>query len=269
MLFKSAGFIFLQNAFKVICWFLFKKKAARVIFFKIPSSVLYSYLDLDIPQTITARLDTIYQQKLFDLDIDTMLNDDRYYHNIKRIAKISWIITSLNKNGLENPIQLLQSSSGKYFCHPGTDRAMVLTYIVPVEEICGFYIWYQDLDPEPFVLDYTHMEISNPFKFLQKFKYNKNFSFKSIVMHEKLDVSDKINGNAIFSTAKGCFCKISNQFCKNFLTYYDSTQWKEISTVTNLAQLVNFKNTAECTIADVTFKKIDDHWIPQYTTDIL
>jgi len=256
---------FLKNAFTVIFWFLFKKKDAKVVYFNVPSSVLYSFLDIDVSKTLSKRLNEIYQYKLFNLSVDEILNNDQYDNNAKKVAKISWIISSLRLNGLDNPVQLLQSANGKYICHPGTDRAIILTYIDPVETITGFYIWYEDLDPTPFVLDYKYTIISNPFTFLKKFRYNKNFNFKTILMHNDLDVSDKVNGNAIFKTSKDCFLKVNNySFHKNFLTYYDSTQWQEIKKVNTLSDLVQFTSDNECNISGVSFKKINNEWVPQY-----
>lgn len=262
MIKDNSLYIFLKNFFVVLFWFVKKKNNTSVIFFEVPSSLLLSHLDLDVKKTVSIKIEEIKNCDFSNVDNDTLFEDDKYYH-IKRVFKIAWLIKSLKENGNKNPIQLLQSENGKYFCHPGTDRSLILTYIDPVDTINGFYIWYHDLDPNPFLLDFNHEIIKNPFTFLSKFKFNKNLSFRKIKMNKFLDVSDKLNSNAMFLTAKNCFEKIQKEYSVDFLSYYDNTQWKELRKEFTLDNYVKISEE-EITLIDIKFKKLKGMWIPQY-----
>ncbi len=262
MIKETSFYIFLKNCFTVISWFLFKKRNTSVIFFEIPSSLLLSYLDCDVKNTVSNRINDIKNLDLSNIDKDKIFNDPDF-ESLKKLLKISWLISSLREKGNVNPVQFLQSENGKYFCHPGTDRVLVLTYIDPVETVTGFYIWYRDLDPTPFFLDFDHKIINNPFSFLTKFQFNGTLSFKKVIMNKSLDVSDKINSNAMFSTSKNCFEKIQKDYCIEFLSYYDSAQWKELDMNFDVDNYIKISKN-EIILADIKFKKLNNVWIPQY-----
>lgn len=225
--------------------FFLTKKNCKVLFFKVPSSVLYSYLDYDVVGRVSNIID---------------LSDTCPKHALK----LEWLINSIRSEGINNPVQLIKSGT-KYICHPGTDKILVATYLLPVEYVTGFYIWYPELDDVPFMLDYTCYEISNPFKFIAKFKFSDSFYFKYVQMSNNLDISDRIdltdkNSRASlsqFSKAKSSFLKTTESFNVPFLSFIDRVQWENIG---NSNPVIHISRT-ECQLAGIPFKKINSIWI--------
>jgi hypothetical protein len=259
---KTNFYIFLKNCLTVINWFIFKSFNTKVVFFSVPSSVILTHSDYSIPETVDNRLKQLESTNYSTLSTEQIFEDSNN-DNLKKLLKISWLIESLRKDGNINPVQLLMSADNKYFCHPGTDRLLVMSYIDPVETISGFYIWYQDLDPKPFILDYQHQIVNNPFTFISKFKFNKHLYFKQVKMEKDLDVSDKVNSNAMFHTAKLCFDKVGKDYSVNFLSYYDSTQWSELKNNFDINKYIAVsKNKIE--LSNIKFKKVKGKWLPDY-----
>ena len=190
-----------------------------------------------------------------DLNRQPITNEER------KILKLGWLIQDIKSNGVKNPIQLIKSGQ-KYFCHPGTDRVLVTSYIYPIE-IEGFYLWYRDLDPHPFILDYKHRPINNFIEFLNLFVKNKTFKFYITTLNENLDTSDKDSkqSNAVFDTAKRCFLKTRSKFNYYFITYFDKVQWSETASM-SLGDVIYFINESECVYGNVKFLKKNNQWIP-------
>lgn len=241
--------------------FFLKKKNCRVIFFRIPSKELYPYLKFDMIQTVSDRIEEVANLDLPKID-DTLssIRDTDLYMSIKRILKLGWLITELKTNGMKNPIQLIKSGD-KYFCHPGTDRIIVATYIQPIEYVNGFYLWYPCIDPHPFVLNYEHYEVKCPFNFIRKFTQSNSFKFKEIQMTSNLDVSDKPNSNAAFLTAKRCFEEVSDNFNFSFLSFFDKMQWEEIEDKVYFKDIITFHSDTSCTLGGIKFNKINNIWV--------
>ena len=234
----------LISCFETVKFFLTKKNC-KVLFFKVPSSVLYSYLDYDV----VGRVSNI-------IDLSTT--------SPKQALKLEWLINSIRANGIVNPVQLIKSGS-KYICHPGTDRVLVATYLLPIEYVTGFYLWYPELDSAPFVLDYDCYEITNPFSFLSKFKFSDSFYFKQVTMSNELDTSDRLDltdsnsrlSLSQFATAKNSFANTAKVFSVPFLSFIDRVQWKHIESHNTI---IHF-NSSECQLAGIKFKKTNSLWV--------
>jgi hypothetical protein len=229
----------------------FLKKNCEILYFKIPADVLIAYLDYDIIKTVDQRI------KLAEtLDLNRVPNS----HEEKKILKLGWLIKDIVNNGVKNPIQLIKSGE-KYFCHPGSDRILVTSYIHPIE-ITGFYLWYRDLDKEPFILDYETVEIKNFLQFIKLFYKSKTLKFYSAKIHNSLDTSDSddLESKAVFDTAKTCFQKSKNNFNYNFITYQDKMQWIETKKL-KLNDVIMFINDTECVYGGVRFLKKNNYWI--------
>jgi hypothetical protein len=249
-----------SNAYQLLKFFVTKKRG-KVIYFRVPTSVLLSYLDYNIINTVSNRIE--FASTLDLNNIPKQFDEDMYLdsygtNQVKHLIKLGWLISELKTNKINNPMQLLKSQY-KYFCHPGTDRLIVATYIHPVEYIEGFYIWYSDIDKDPFILDYDYHEITNPVSFAKLFKYSKSFKFRSVMLTDTLDVSDG-NGCAILNTAKTCFAKTTKDFEYLFLTYSDKMQLDNMNKLT-LADVISFPDQDTCIFSNVTFKKINGRWI--------
>lgn len=249
-----------SNAYQLLKFFVIKKHC-KLIYFRVPTSVLFSYLDYNIINTVSDRiefaatLDLNNIPKQFDED---MYLDSYGTNQVKHLIKLGWLISELESNKIDNPVQLLKSND-KYFCHPGTDRLIVATYIRPIEYVEGFYIWYSDIDKDPFILDYDYHEITNPISFAKLFKYSKSFKFRSAILTDTLDVSDG-NGYAILHTAKTCFEKTTKNFECAFLSYNDKMQLDNMNKLT-LSDVISFPDRDTCIFSNVTFKKKNGRWI--------
>ena len=212
-----------------------------------------AYLDYDVVQAVNRRINSA-----FDLNLDKIPSTEEE----KSILKLGWLIRDIKNNGVKNPVQLIKSGE-KYFCHPGTDKILVLTYIYP-REIEGFYLWYKDIDPNPLILDVPHFKIRNFIKFINLFNKSSTFKFYSIEMNKNLDTGDKNNptvSNAVFRSAKSCFLKTSDNFNYDFITYFDRVQWSSTASM-KLNHVINFVNDSECIYGDVKFLKKNNCWVP-------
>lgn len=222
-----------------------------------PPEVLIAYLDYDVVRQVSQRINLA---QTLNLDIQPETNEE------KKILKLGWLINNIKSNGVNTPIQLIKSGQ-KYFCHPGTDKILVTSYIIPTE-IEGFYLWYKDLDESPFVLGYQHRIITNFLDFTNLFIKNKTLKFYIRNITEKLDISDNEGldissnkGNAYFGVIKNCFLKSKQRFNYYFITYFDNMHWVETDKM-KLSDIIHFINDSECVYGGVKFLKKNKDWIP-------
>jgi hypothetical protein len=261
--------------------FFHKKKDCKVIHFKIPSELFYAYLDYDIISLVSDRISAIANLDLGLIDDDIQKAkgrsdyywsaDNKYYGSeqeqnyfkVKHILKLGWLITDLRQRGVQNPIQLINCGPNKYFCHPGTDRILITTYIEPTDFIQGFYLWYPNIDPNPFILDYEHYEITNPFDFVSMFKFSKSLAIKGVNISKDLDVSDKVvnKSNSQFASAKQCFDKTGKDYDFPFLSFSDKVHWDLIEQFQLLRHTISFQNEKECNLAGIKFTRVKGIWL--------
>jgi hypothetical protein len=250
----------LTSAYHLLKFFTLKKHY-KLVYFRVPTSVLFSFLDYSIVNTVSDRIEFA---STLDLDNTSGQFDDDMYldiygtNQVKHLIKLGWLINELKSNTINNPFQLLRCKD-KYFCHPGTDRIMVATYINPIEYIEGFYIWYPYIDPDPFILDYEHYEIKSLFSFIKKFKFSKSFTFRSATLTDNLDVSDG-SGCTVMNVAQRCFKKTTKNYKCMFLTYNDKMQLENMHKLT-LKDVISFSDDTTCLFSGVTFKRINGKWI--------
>jgi hypothetical protein len=222
-----------RSAYSVLKFFIFKKDC-KVVYFKLPSSILPAYLDYNLVEETSNTIKA----------------------NDKSTAKLAWLIQDLKVNEFSNPIQLLQSGD-KYFCHPGTARILVNCYILNKPYVVGFYLWYPKHDIRPFILDYEYKIISNPFEFLMKFKFGKRLLISTKQLTDKDDESLNHENNTTFKMVRNLLKKTLDNFDVEFLTFYDGSQWDHISGTTDLI----FENENTCWLAGIKFNKINDLWV--------
>ena len=209
-------------------------------------------MDYDVVQTVNQRI--ILAQSL---DLDKLPTTDEE----RKILKLGWLINDIKINGVTNPIQLIKSGT-KYFCHPGSDKILVTSYICP-RDIEGIYLWYKEIDNSPFLLDYQHKKITNFLQFSNLFHKSSSFKFCSTKINTELDTSDRdiATSNAVFDTAKTCFLKTTNDFDFDFITYSDKIQWSSTKDM-KLKNIIQFVTDTECLYGGVTFLKKNNYWIP-------
>lgn len=234
---------FKQN-YLVVNNFLKNKTNCKVIFFSIPTEEFFAFQTYDVFQTVSNRIE---QFQVADTEAK------------RKTLKLAWL-TTLEK--FNYPIQLIKSDEG-YFCHPGTDRILVMTYLKPTKYIKGIYLWYPDLDPTPIFLNYKFKELTNVFQVLSKFKPSETLRFKAVQMNKTLDVSDKDPkvSNAMFATAKKYFNKVDPKFNNMFMSWHDNMQWKELSKI-NTDDLIKFDGN-KCMFGSARLYKNNGKWIKE------
>jgi hypothetical protein len=241
----------------------FKKKQCKVIFFKVPSSVMYSYIDYDMISYVSNEIDKA-QSLIEELENTDQSTNDPLLHNhpLRILIKLSYLINELRHKEMYNPVQLIKSGETKYLCHPGICRITVATYIEPTEFISGFYLWYPAVDDNPFILDYEYWEVTNPFAFLFNFKFNKSLHIEHRRITNNLDVSTDDTTLSGFFTAKRCFDKTIDVYDYQFLTFHDAVHWDAIiNSGISLKDIITFKNATACDLSGIKFKKINNIWI--------
>ena len=94
------------------------------------------------------------------------VQEDTYV--IYQMFKVTWLKNDIAKNGVQAPVQLFKTVES-YHCHPGSDKKYALSVLDRVETIPAFYIWYPELDPDPFFEHYEHTEIKTAQEFIDMF----------------------------------------------------------------------------------------------------
>lgn len=253
MIIGKREYFFLRNFFQ-ISKFLIKKRNCKILYFKLQSDLLVSFLDVNFFQVASDK-------------INLALNNDP--QGIKKLIKLGWLIDDIRKRQVKNPLQLLYVGNGKYFCHPGTDRALATLYIDPVECVEGFYIWYPDIDPDPFILNYEHEEIKDPFTLMFKFKSWNGVAFDEIKLNKNINITDNNNQTIKrnlkgsyphFSTALYCFKKTEKDFDFPFLTYIGMDHWTPVEEM-QLSDVLDIEDEDTVFLSGIKFIKKNDVWI--------
>lgn len=257
----------LKNIFSTIWFFL--NKQSKIIIAEVPSAILIAHLDID-PIKFTS--DQIELAKNSNLDqIDNLARTEQFwqgrdwpenYAHLHYILKLGWLIKDIKENGVSNPLQLLQSGNNKYIAHPGTARLLVLSYILPSDAVNVMYVWKPSLDPYPFILDFKHREISNPFVFLQQFKKNKNLLIRTVNLNETTVCND-CTRHTYFSIAQQGLAKTHKKFCLDIISTIDNSHWTD-----NIKHKIYFKDIIKfydthCELGGVKFIKTNGIWISQ------
>lgn len=240
------------NYFHAIRFFLVKKNC-KVIHFKVPTAVMVSYLDYDV----VGRTSELIEK------IRTLSPEEKQdFEKTRLVLKLGWLIKDIMKRGVITPFHLINSGS-KYHCFQGTTRVLVTTYIQPSDFIEGYFLWYPEMDPNPFILDYEHREITSPIEFVKLFRF-KQTSITYTRLSNDLDVTDgaddKRGGFAQFRFAKACFEKTVGTYDVPFITGADREHWQVIKDLINIDDIIQFKGD-ECILSNVRFKKINERWV--------
>jgi hypothetical protein len=255
--------------FKQIKQFYKNKKNTKVIYFEVPTDVIYGHIKYDMFKTVSNLIENAKKYDLNEVDgnIKKYFNDDwpDDKRDLKILLKLLWLIKDLKKNQIKTPFQLLFFGN-HYMFHPGTTRILVASYLLPQKCIKGFYIWNQNIDNNPFILDYYHEEIKNPLKFLLLFSFFIPFRLKYLRLTEKINCNDSIdfqNNNRMFQMAQNGFLQHKTKFEVDFLTFHQSTHWNKIKKGFYFRDNLKFHDEENCTLVGLKFKKINDNWVLQ------
>ena len=96
-------------------------------------------------------------------------------YELYRILKFQWLYESIKNDCQHAPVQLIRTKHNKYRFHPGSDKTTSLYLLGKNQNVLTnvFYIWYKDLDPNPFHLQLEHQVVKNPQEFADMFvKFN-------------------------------------------------------------------------------------------------
>ena len=253
----------INSIFNLLTFFLTSN--SKVIHVELPVDVLKSHLDINVENTVSSYLDIASS-----IDIETYDNfiteHSVFWENIgspqtralRFLLKLGWLTQDIKKHGMINPMQLLQTANGKYKIHPGAARAIVASYIMPSSTIKCYYVWDSLLDPNPFVLEYPHTVISNPFKFLKLFSKTSKFKIVTTTLTEVSTETDTIK------PAKDGLVSAHNTFSLNFITTRDSSHWAtKIRNKLFFKDIISFPNADTCILSGVKFIKINYQWIKE------
>ncbi len=255
--------------FKEIKKFYKNKKNTKVIYFEVPTDIIYGHIKYDVFKTVSNLIENAKKHDLNEVDkhikkyFDSDWPDDK--HDLKILLKLLWLIKDLKKNRIKTPFQLLFFGK-KYIFHPGTTRILVSLYLLPQKYIKGFYVWNEEMDDNPFILDYNYKEIKSPLEFLFLFSFFIPFRLKYLKLTEKTDCDDSFdleNNNRMFQMAQNGLLKYKNNFEVDFLTFHQSTHWKKIKKGFYFKDNIKFHSEDSCTLIDLNFKKINNNWILQ------
>jgi hypothetical protein len=215
---------------------------------------MVSYLDYDV----VART-----SELIENARTLTLEEKQDFDKTRLLLKLGWLINDIMKRGVITPFHLINSGS-KYHCFQGTIRLLITTYIQPTKFIEGYFLWYPDIDPNPFILDYEHREITSPVEFVKMFRY-KSTTITCTRLSNDLEVTESESDEqrsslAQFSHAKTCFEKTVGKYDVPFITGSDREHWRQIRGHIDLEDVIKF-NGDECLLSNIKFKKIGERWV--------
>ena len=162
---------------------------AQVIYMEASSQELRSILDCT---TLNGRLGQVMQgfshaiDKLRDISLEkrrslatTTRNqwalDEDLYH-VYKFAKILWLLYDIRDKGIQAPMQLF--NHGRYYTvHPGGDKKIACVYMLDLERVPFFYIWYPEIDQQPIHWTREHTVINSADELKEKFVMHNHPTF--------------------------------------------------------------------------------------------
>ena len=85
-----------------------------------------------------------------------------------RMAKVLWLLYDIRDKGIQQPMQL-QDFGRFYTCHPGGDKKIAAVFMLNLERIPLFYIWYPEVNQSPWHWTRDHTVIRSPQELADKF----------------------------------------------------------------------------------------------------
>lgn len=253
--------IFIESIVSLTRFLLTSK--SKILYVELPLDVFRKKLDVDAESQVSSYINIAQYTDLSQYD--SLISEDETFwskesssfgKSLRYLLKLGWLTNDLRNNGLSNPIQLLQSKNGKYIAHPGTARAIVASYIYPIDTIKCFYIWDQDIDPAPPFLYYPHRIIKNPVAFYKLFGKRGGYFriFTETLTQEPItDEYFRFVSDALKTT--------ESKFKLDFLTVRDNYHWDEIRNRLFFKDVINFPDSTTCFLSGVKFVKVNNQWV--------
>lgn len=235
----------------------------KILYTELPPDVFAEKLDINFQKSVSFYINLAQSSDLVEMDkfiegqdLFWKLTTSEYMRSMKFLLSLGWVINDLKNQGLENPIQLLQSGNGKYIAHPGSKRSIAVGYIYPINKIKCFYVWDKKLDPNPFLLEHNYQIINNPFKFYKLFKKSNRFE----IMREQ--VTDNSQLASYFSFVLDGLKQCHSSFSLNFITIKDSGHWVDhIKHKIFFRDIISFPEKDVCILSGIKFTKSGNDWI--------
>lgn len=95
--------------------------------------------------------------------------DDEDLYLTYRMAKVLWLLYDIRDKGIQQPMQL-QDYGRFYTCHPGGDKKISAVFMLNLERIPLFYIWYPEVNQSPWHWTRNHDVIKSPQELADKFE---------------------------------------------------------------------------------------------------
>ena len=96
-------------------------------------------------------------------------NNDEDLYLVYRMAKVLWLLYDIRDKGIQQPMQL-QDYGRFYTTHPGGDKKVAAVFMLNLERIPLFYIWYPEVNQSPWHWTVDHDVISSPEELVSKFQ---------------------------------------------------------------------------------------------------
>lgn len=190
-----------------------------------------------------------------------------------QMFKLLWLARDIREKEQEAPVQLIQAGRN-YHCHPGSDKKHVITLLQPMDEVRCFYIWYPELDPDPWVWTQPYEEIHTMEEFVEMFPRadHNTFTFEhGSVRFTADDWESTTNHFNPFADGafKGCkkYGKIrSDKFdlTLEHLSYKDAVHRMGMFESRHMIDDIYFEDDRTFILGDFKFIRLDDGtWYPE------
>jgi hypothetical protein len=283
-----------MRSVKRLYFWLEENPQAKVVKFKASSTELRQLFDKDchafyeagVVANLSMLIDRFKQvpADIVEEFITSTRNEDWYkwnnedYYACYQMLKILWLDRDIKKNGQQAPVQIIKTIES-YHCHPGSDKKYAMTLLNPLDSIDCFYIWYPQLDPDPWFNIIDYQEVKTPEEFVDMFSMadHKTFYFEhgTVDFHETGYDTDVEHFRPMADAASDLLLKIAKRegvkapvFSVDHLSYRDSVHRHQMEQVTDLLRQVYFINDEHFRMGEYDFSWDDKLkiWIPDFKT---
>ena len=102
--------------------------------------------------------------------------DDDLYH-VYRMAKVLYLLYDIRDRGIQQPMQL--HDYGRFYTfHPGGDKKVAAVFMLDLERIPLFYIWYPEINQSPWHWTVDHEVIGSAQELASKFNFANHPTFR-------------------------------------------------------------------------------------------
>lgn len=188
------------------------------------------------------------------------------YHTY-RLFKLLWLARDIReKNVQESPVQMFKIRRG-YSCHPGSDKRLVISLLEPMKTVRCFYIWYPELDPEPWHHTIEHRTIRDTQDFVDLF-YRADHETFTFGTHDAIYKNGEWNMSDVhiepFARGMGEILKKKNSgdVVLPHLSYKDGIHRAAMFEAKELVKEIYLDDSGTFHLGEFKFECINSTWIP-------